>query len=99
MHRYEVGEVSRTSMVNYFIPGMYLLIVPDGGPESLKWTAAIYNSTKKEIISEYTRFHHGYNQLIIEIFEHSISEGDTLQLYVNNDEGVGQILLNGMVAP
>ena len=86
-------------MIPFYIPGRMVLGVPQGGPDSLKWTAAVYNERLRKIISEYVPFKHGTNALTIPIWANSVQKGDGLSVVLHNDEGTGSVSFGANVMP
>lgn len=60
-------------------------MVINGGPESLKWTAATYNGRTGERLSEFVKFQHRSKKMNIPIDKSKVCLGDNIFLKFDND--------------
>lgn len=77
--------------VEYVIPPTIILDVSNGGPESLSWSAAIYDVTSNSVVSDWKEFSHGYNALSMSVDRSKVSLGDNLQVWLHANSGSGTV--------
>lgn len=76
---------------NYVVEPIVSLDIKDGGPESLSWSAAIYNATTNELVSDWQEYKHGERHIFYDLDTTKIDVGDQLQVYVQANSGEGYI--------
>lgn len=75
----------RAGYIEDTIPNGIKLSVIRGGSEALVWTAAVVDDRTGERISEFVKFTHGDNQLLIPIDKSKVRLNDSISLVMNND--------------
>lgn len=77
--------------IENFSPNFIILDVISGGPTSLDWSAAIYDTTTNTLVSNWTPFVHGYSALNIRVSGTNV--GDHLELWLHANSGSGRVSL------
>ena len=77
--------------VENFSPNFIILDVINGGPASLDWTAAIYDTTTNSLVGDWTPFVHGHSALDVRVSGTNI--GDHLELWLHANSGTGEVSL------
>jgi len=75
----------------YIVPPFLMLDVIDGGPESLSWSASVYNVTTGELVNDWQEFKHGGNDIIFNLDKTKVHVGDQLKVNVHANSGKGNI--------
>lgn len=84
-------DILNIGYYEYVVKPFIRLEVIDGGPESLSWSAAIYNATTNELVNDWQEFKHGSNNMIFNINQTKVHVGDQLQVHVHANSGEGYI--------
>lgn len=77
--------------VENFSPNFIILDVINGGPASLDWSAAIYDTTTNSLVGDWTPFVHGYSALDVRVSGTNV--GDHLELWLHANSGSGEVSL------
>lgn len=74
-------------------PFYVLLDVVNGGPNSLDWSAQIYNVTKGKAVTDWQNFKHNSTSAWSFKINEKPSDGDQIELYLSANSGSGNIYI------